>query len=524
VNSNANQDARNSPVKEEPQPEGPLLRRKIQYVPVMRTINTYGGRDLEVIEREYQQSHFQRPMKKMEDFGVVDVEALILQLRSRLKLEVTTALGLLYHLAFIRGGDRGSSGLQLSFCDDLTDELLDLLEETAFANSPDVDDPEDARIDSKLVTNRDLVRTLHDEGNELFAGVKADQKFGYISPMHQPWEVVVMIVTILSSVASADDNPQFLGSRPRLLDIMTRVCMVRPIANRGDKPEPSSTVLQLRHILRIRKDVTSMVSTIAPFTRLDAAPPRATRRLFLLLAGTMMDSEECISPSTLGRTPSGLMDLTLDAFTQIAHPDINRKAISAEVPWEQLWSLMLMLARIIPLTDGDIQHLVTGPWMSFVFKAALAIYSLAVVAPLPMRHKMKASPSLRGALVRFLCVGTTMNSTQNNLYRSLSIETRTSVEEYWKRIGETLKVIDAEEDPLASTSSGAGGVIGYGIGGSYDQHLGAKPPARGTGMFGGARQELLWSVMSTSAAGNDVQAFEEWDYMLRVDSSMASRV
>jgi SWI/SNF chromatin-remodeling complex subunit SWI1 len=217
------------------------------------------------------------------------------------------------------------------------------------------------------------------------------------------------------------------------------------------------------------------------------------------------------------------MNIALDTFCQITHPDQNRTIISKEVPWEMLWSQMLMLSRILPITDHDIQAFISDAWMSFVFKAALAIYSFAVLAPLPMRRKMKSSPALRTALSRFLCAGTAIRSPLNTMYRELPPEARVTVEEYWKRVGETLKVIDAEEDPLAPTAA-AGGLIGYGIGGSYDQHLGAKPPARGTGMFGGARQELLWSVMSSSAALGDVQLFEEWDYLLRVDTSTVARV
>ncbi|PVG00871.1 hypothetical protein CPB86DRAFT_753904 [Serendipita vermifera] len=513
---------RATPVKEEAQPEGPLLRRKIQYVPVMRTIATYGGRDMDNIEHEYRHIPQRRPMKRMEDFGIVDVESLILQLRSRLRVEMATALGLLYHLAWLRGGT-GNQGLQLSLCEDLTDELLDLLEETAFGGVPDVDEPEDARLDTRIITNRELTRMIQDEGSELFAGVKADKQLGHISPTHQPWEVVAMIITILASVSSADENPAYLASRPKLLDIVTRICMTQPQSSRDELPKPLSGVLQVRHLLRIRKDVVSMVAVIAKYVRLNDNPPRTTKRLYLLFAATMMDSDECIPPGTVGRTPGAVMDLALDAFTQVAQPDYNRKVISEQIPWEKLWELMLMLTRILPFTDADIQNVVSEMWMSFVFKAALALYSLAVAAPMPMRQKMKSSPALRGCLTRFLRMGTTMNTPQNTMHRGLPHEVRATVEEYWKRIGETLRVIDGEEDPLAPTSA-AGGLIGYGLGGSYDLHLGAKPPARGTGMFAGSRADLLWSIMSTSAVQNDGQAFEEWDYMLRVDSSTASRV
>ncbi|KAG8757856.1 hypothetical protein FRC14_001325 [Serendipita sp. 396] len=526
--TSANPDAegsRASPVKEEPPAEAPLFRRKIQYVPVMRTINTAGGRDLEAINHEHYQLPAKRPMRKMEDFGLVDVEALVLQLRSRLKVDMTTALGILYHLSYVRGGDTGNSGLNLKWCEDLTDELLDVLEETAF-NAPDIDDPEDAEIkpSTRIVTNREITRTLYDTGHDLFAGLKIDEEVGpNPAPTHQSWEVVTIIVTILSNAASADDNPAFLAGMPRLLDVITRVCMIEPALQRGDMLRPVSHALQLRHLSRIRKECVNLIGAISRFVQLSSCPPRTTRRLYLLLASTLMDSEECVAPGSGVKAPAPMMDLALECFSNVAHLDSNRKVITTQIPWDQLWSLMQMVSRTIPISDTEVQHAVTEVWMSFIFKAALVLYSLAVCAPLPMRRKMKLSPSLRTALVRFLRTGLTIGSQANNLYRSLNPEVRGILEEYWRRIGETLKVIDAEEDPLAPTTA-AGGLIGYGIGGSYDLHLGAKPPARGTGMFAGARAELLWSVMSGTAAQNDLQAFEEWDYMLRVDSSTASRV
>lgn len=517
-----------SPVKEEPVPEGPLLRRKIEYVPVTRTLKTYGGRDIDAINAEYAKLSERRPLKVMADFGVVDVEALILQLRSRLKIEVTTALGILYHLSSLRGGESKNTGLQLSMCEDLTDELLDLLEETAFGANPDSDDPEDARLDAstRIVTNKEIVRNIQYEGSNLFAGLAADLELSaHLSPTHQPWEIVMLIVTILSTVSSADENPAYLAQQPRLLDILTRICMIHPSKNRGDPVKPVSSVLQPRHLIRIRKEVVSLISTIGRHLVLNQSPSRATRRLYILLASTLMDPEECETPGSTERSkPSTSMDLALECFTLMAHLDPNRKVITAEIPWEQLWKLMQLLVRIIPLTDTDIQRATTEQWLSFILKVAQALYSLAICAPLPMRRKMKLSPSLRGALTRHLRIGTTNNTAVNGIYRALQPDVRGIVDEYWRRLGETLKVIDAEEDPLAPTSTGAGGVIGYGIGGSYDLHLGAKPPARGTGMFAGSRGDMLWSIMVASAIQNDAQAFEEWDYMLRVDTSTASRV
>ena len=109
------------------------------------------------------------------------------------------------------------------------------------------------------------------------------------------------------------------------------------------------------------------------------------------------------------------------------------------------------------------------------------------------------------------------------MYRSLNPEVKAMVDGYWKRCFETLRVVDEEDvNPLASGMAAGGGLVGFGIGGSYGEHN-SKPPLRGTGVLGGlgARNDLLWNVMVTfgGPGGGDELAFEDWDNMVRVDSA-----
>ena len=109
------------------------------------------------------------------------------------------------------------------------------------------------------------------------------------------------------------------------------------------------------------------------------------------------------------------------------------------------------------------------------------------------------------------------------MYRSLNPRVKPTVDGYWKRCFETLRVVDEEDvNPHASGMAAGGGLVGFGIGGSYGEHN-SKAPLRGTNVLDGldARNDLLRNVMVTfdCLGGGDELANEDWDNIVRVDSA-----
>lgn len=521
-----------------------MLRRKIEYVPLVRVMTSHGGRELGPIESEFHQQTARRPARTIEEYGAVDIDWLTMSLRSGLRIEVSHALGVVFHLAWLRAGNGTNTGLPMAQCDDLADVLLDLLEETAFGTVPDAEEPDDAHLNEKIVTNRQLARYVQEAEDGLFAGLESDKQRKLMGPETPPWEIIYTITIIFSNLSSVPENLGFFANFPRLLDVMLRVAMLAPTqpVTPDTAPRPASKVLKLHHLLRIRKQVTNMVSLIGYEYDLSRNPPRTARRLYSLLAAILMDPEECHSPATHPqhpsflqtlppRQPSVIIDLALDAFSRVTHPDVNRTALGRNVPPEAVWALTQHLARLLPVTDSDISVIQNEIWLSFITKVAQCIYSLVVLAPTSIRRKMKSSPSLRTSLTRFLraCTREGGGGASAAMYRNMAPAVRECVDFYWRRIVEILRVIDEEEDPLASMfdpdghagGAGSGGAVGFGIGGSYGEHN-SKPPARGTGVLGGIRNDFLWGAMY-QAAMTDATIFDDWENLVRVDSATATQ-
>ncbi|PWN36997.1 uncharacterized protein FA14DRAFT_8558 [Meira miltonrushii] len=105
---------------------------KIEYLPIRRDVSSFGGWDLDSVEAQIGpilagRGRFPRSVREL---GTVDIEGLIMSLRSRVEIEVTYALNALFILT--AGVQAPGFNLLLSLCEDLSDELLDILEEAAF--------------------------------------------------------------------------------------------------------------------------------------------------------------------------------------------------------------------------------------------------------------------------------------------------------------------------------------------------------------------------------------------------------
>ncbi|KAG0307313.1 hypothetical protein BGZ98_000594, partial [Dissophora globulifera] len=101
-----------------PAPPAPMI---VAYHPITRAVDTYGGIDILAMEK-FVVPHY---VPGREYLGAVDIHALIMSLKSGMKLEITNALNTLSTLT-----RQDSDNLQLVHCPELLDVLLDLTEET----------------------------------------------------------------------------------------------------------------------------------------------------------------------------------------------------------------------------------------------------------------------------------------------------------------------------------------------------------------------------------------------------------
>ncbi|CAO3614345.1 unnamed protein product [Cunninghamella echinulata] len=90
----------------------------VTYIPKTRHVETYGGIDLEYF-KNFEIKHYGPYFKEL---GIVDINALIMSLKSNMKMEVANALNTLTTITLL------SYPLQLYHCEDLLDILLDHFE------------------------------------------------------------------------------------------------------------------------------------------------------------------------------------------------------------------------------------------------------------------------------------------------------------------------------------------------------------------------------------------------------------
>ncbi|KAI8351378.1 hypothetical protein B0O80DRAFT_456369 [Mortierella sp. GBAus27b] len=93
----------------------------VAYHPITRAIDTFGGIDVMAVEK-FNVPHY---VPGREYLGAVDIHALIMSLKSGMRLEVTNALNTLSTLT-----KQDSDNLHLAYCPELLDVLLDVTQQT----------------------------------------------------------------------------------------------------------------------------------------------------------------------------------------------------------------------------------------------------------------------------------------------------------------------------------------------------------------------------------------------------------
>jgi SWI/SNF chromatin-remodeling complex subunit SWI1 len=222
VTSSTPQNSAVAPPRPRPQPS----RRKIEYIPLAREVDSHGGRDLRLIEEELSRITQCRPLRDINEWGTVDIEALTMSIRSRLSTELSYALTTFTLLSTMRGQTPGS-GFPIVQCPDLLDEILDLVEDEAFGEEEDLEPPIDEA--EPMPTHREMVNVAYDEGSQIFAGLERPQgsKDPDIGPRQRPANIILTIFNIIRNLSVIPDNVPYLAKHERLLDILLRVCCVR---------------------------------------------------------------------------------------------------------------------------------------------------------------------------------------------------------------------------------------------------------------------------------------------------------
>ncbi|KAJ7706389.1 hypothetical protein B0H17DRAFT_1126052 [Mycena rosella] len=483
-------------------------RRKIEYVPLAREVDTVGGRDMKAIEAETIISPIRRPLRDINDWGTVAVDALTMSIRSQLSTELSYALTTFTLLSTMRG-DSPTSGFPIVQCGDLLEEVLDLLEERAFGgveDSPDLDN-------HHLPTHRELVNALLEVETQPFASLQPRQgtKDPDLGPRQRPGNIILTIINILRNLSFIPDNGVFLSQQERLFDLMLRVCSV---TTKDGKPAATSAALSLGDIIAIRKDTLHTLMHLAGLLHFSDPPSKATLRIvnraFHLIASYLVDPVEAVSPLACLQLAGGnlkppfLADIALETFTRLVQSDINRKVFSRAVPESSIELLFVSSVHRLPVIDQDFQLVLRERWLSYMEKIIMTIYCLGFVSSPELKRKMKADRRLgfKGIMLRM--IQKFLLNSNHDVKAQFYVSARRSLE--------TMKVLDDCEDSF-DTSEATVATLSFGMG--YGE-VGDNGTEKGTGLLGGHR-ELTWDLLMLREVHQDPVMFEELDSLSRVE-------
>lgn len=499
-----------------PRSRSQLMRTKVEYIPLAREVDTYGGRDLNLLDEEYHRAQ-RRAIRDINEWGTVDIEALTMSIRSRLTVELSYALTTLTLLSTMKGPTPGS-GFPIAQCTDLLEEVLDLLEDEAFDGVTDVQQHLLAD-DTRIPRHRELVTLVHDAESLPFAGLKGGQILGKKEqdPRHRPGTIVLTVTNIIRNLSVIPDNVQFLAKHERMLELVLRVSGI-VVPGDGGLPRSASPFLTLSEVLQVRKDAIHILSNVAPMIvfPLDSPPSdstaRTVARVFELVASIIVEPIDAVPPTqTLKLSgipfpncrPPSLPDLTLDVFTRIAHLDQNRQVFSRVIPQEWIWRLLESLVRRLPVSDSDFAFLSREPWLSYLEKATMAIYAISFLSPPELKKRIKCDRSLRFSQVMIRMV-------QRLLTTSSVPEARTWFMVTARRAIEAMKVVDDGEDAF-DTSQSTQPTLAFGMGFG---ETGEMVVEKGTGMLAG-RRDVAWDLLMQRDL--DPVLFGELESLMRVD-------
>ncbi|PPQ67356.1 hypothetical protein CVT24_011539 [Panaeolus cyanescens] len=480
------------------------MRRKIEYVPLARKIDTYGGRDLQTLDQDLATLTQRRPMRDPNEWGTVDIEGLCMSIRSRLSVELSYALTTFSLLSIMRT-EKGT-GLGINMCGDLLDDLLDLIEQLAFEDQEDSPDIDSAKDVGRQVTNRELVSLVQQLENDPFAAVEDHQGAKPVSlgPTPRPANIIIVSVNIIRNLSSLDDNVEHLATHPRLVNLLLRICQFWEAP--GEHILPCSKVLTLADCLMIRRDTMHIFASIAATIRFSSTSPTsllAARRALSLVASYLVDPSDSLSPLASVQLagipphqnlkPPSLTDTALEVFTKLSQNDHNRQVIAKAVPQALLWSLLQNLVYRLPLNDVDFILLQRDSWLSFVEKVGLAIYSIVFLSPYELKQKIKSNRNLALKQVLFRLAQRLLTMPKIGIYTA-------------RRAIETMKLLDKAEE-LADASEPTMPPLSFGMGFT---DTGNSRLEAGTGILGSKRDVALEILMRRDLPPDEVM-FNELD-------------
>ncbi|KAI7866166.1 hypothetical protein BDF14DRAFT_883251 [Spinellus fusiger] len=361
----------------------------VTYVPKTRNVETYGGIDLKYFDK----FEIKPVIPHLVELGAIDIQALIMSLRSGMKMEVTNALNVLTMLIVQQ------PSLPLHQCEDLLDLLLDILEKDFFGYStrfqkkplpsPQAESNYAELFDMSLDEMKSLIPCLEESTSELWLSLR---------------ERCLCIFHLLRNLSFMSDNMTYLIKHQRFLRTLAQIAST----SRDNHQEAWFVGIRRMDTLDHRKTILVIFSNIAMLLILDEFTSSSLIHLVhdFLIHG----------PETYYST------LAIDLWAKMAVHYENRKVLSQMVNKSNIFTLLLavwqelsaVIRRDFFSVEGRVVFALNTSQLATLEMSMMGLYNIMVITEeVELRQKIIEQDRSVPMMLLRLCISLAESGNQH---------------------------------------------------------------------------------------------------------------
>ncbi|KAK4685540.1 hypothetical protein P7C73_g4599, partial [Tremellales sp. Uapishka_1] len=493
--------------KSEPEPEPePLIpkraRYKVEYRPLHHPPSVLGGWDERAVASSFLKSNLTRPSRSVHELGIVDMEAVLMGLRSRLPHELGYTLTVLSMLSMPHP-EENIGGLPLHHLAEVYLEIIELIGEAAFGE--DAKPKTGWETDGGSSRGTSLNRLTSIELERLGRDVDFTRPD---EPSRGQTDIVLTCLNVLRNFSMLPDNQALMARFSALFVLLATItdgqlCRIPIDDSTLDRP------FSILEMARIRRDAVVILTNIGTHVDLRTVPFESTSSVFRLLASflcssweTILSTEDMFGPFPSPRDVPPHTNLSLvralEAFSKLAFNDLNREILS-RIPSDQLVALYESLIKLLPINERQYEAIHTlEDSLAYTECLALSLYSLVFLSPLPTRALMRSVPGSATIISRLVFDSISRGyDYKQNTFAILA-----------RRLLETLGVLNGNVCPMGQeTETDTETKMSFSAGGSkHGWKFGSSVVVKG---WLADKEERIMETMMTR--GIDAPAFGELD-------------
>jgi SWI/SNF chromatin-remodeling complex subunit SWI1 len=357
------------------------------------------GWDERAVGSTFPKNNIGHPSRSIHELGTVDMEAIIMGIRSRIPRELGYGLTVLSMLS-MGVPEENIHGLSLAPVPELYLELLELLSDSAFGEEG---------YQAWLGT-ASKKSTLNDITFGELEQLGRDMNFGFNERKDTTGgqtDVVLSVLNLLRNFSILPENWQLMSRFPELLETLARVtdgrlCRLPHDAVTTGKP------YSLYELARVRRDTMTILSNLGSHIDIRQTTDSSVEQIIKVIASFVSSGLTMLPDSLYGPssehppTPLHSVNRAVEAFCKLSWSDTNREVLS-KLPSDLHVTLFESMIKLLPVQSRQFDWLRNSEdYLGQTETLALSLYSLAFTAPLSTRTILRHSPGAIQVITRII--------------------------------------------------------------------------------------------------------------------------